>query len=351
MSIEDSGVASGSDAAADLGVEQSVIDNINATFSEADPGELEPVGQEAEAAPTPDRSKANRQEQAEELEQEGTEGETSEEGKVEEEPADETPADEQVIDAAVEPLDPNLRFAAQQFGWTDDKIDALHAANPEMAVGTFQNLLSAFQNLSRQQLVPQAQNPAAQAAAAQQQQSKFEKLIGNLKQFEEVNGEPLGEMLRILHEEVYQPLRQIQAEYQVQKQQAVAAEATTTTGSLSEKFPDFYGKDDKLTLVHQQNRASLYQIADQLRSGAHQQGKDMSVRDAINRAHLIVTADMRVAEGRKQVAAQVTKRSKSITARPTQRVNPKSAGVSKGDGAAMEAYVRRATELGISADE
>lgn len=358
MSIEDAGVAGNEGTDLSNEVPQAITDKFNEIFSNSDVTDDEPAGAEPEKPQFPTKAsqaKAAR-EQTDELKQEGLEDEDGVEPEAEtvaDPVEEEAPAEEAGEQAFTEPLDPNLRFAAQQFGWTDDKIDKLYAADPEMAAMTFTNLLGAFTNLSRQGGLNPAQQPASQlpnpAAQLQQQaqQSKFLSLIGNLKEFTEANGEPLGDMLKALHEEVYQPLMAMRAEYAVAKQQQIAAEASTTTTSLSDKFPDFYGKGEQQTLVHKQNLNMLYQWADRIRAGAADQGREMSVKDAINKAHLILTADKRVAEGRQQVRSQVQKRAKSITARPTQRVNPRGAGVSKGDNAAAEAYSRRAQELGI----
>lgn len=358
MSIEDAGVAG--NEGTDLGTEvpQAVQDKFDEVFSNADADSAETGVETSQSfqASTPSRAAAVAKEQRDELVQEGLETEDGvqedEAGTTEGQASEDAGQPTEPVQEAT-PLDPDLRFAAQQFGWTDDKIDKLYAADPEMATSTFTNLLGAFTNLSRQMGPTPAQppasqlpNPAAQLQQAQQQ-SKFQQIVSGLKTFSEQNGDDLGGLVQALNEEVYQPLLRLQAEAAVQKQQAIAAEATTVTGSLAEKHGEFYGKGEKLTLVQQQNRSMLYQWADRLRAGSDMQGKVMSVKDAIHQAHLILTADRRVAEGRQQVRQQVQKRSKQITARPTQRVNPRGAGVSKGENQAAEAYARRAQELGI----
>lgn len=358
MSIEDSGVAGNDGTDLSNDVPQAITDKFNEIFSNEDvasnPIEAEPAKPQF---PTKASQAKAKREQTDELKQEGLEDEDGLEPEAVEPDADAATDEDAPVEEEVQadPLDPNLRFAAEQFGWTAEAIDKLYAADPEMATATFTNLLGAFQNLSRQmngggnpagQPASQLPNPAAQLQQ-QAQQSKFLSMISNLKEFSEVNGEPMGELLKALHEEVYQPLKQIQADYAVAKQQAVAAEAMTVTDNLAGKFKDFYGQGERLTLVQQQNRSLLYQYADRQRAGASQQGREMSVKDALNQAHLILTADRRVAEGRQQVRSQVQKRSKSITARPTQRVNPRGAGTSKGESQAAEAYSRRAQELGI----
>jgi hypothetical protein len=341
-------------------VPQAVLDTIAAVF-EGKSDDLESTGEETVSVPAREvsRRQAVAKEQKDELVQEGLEDADSLEAPAEdaaegEQTADE-PAEESAEGEATEPvvdLDPNLRFAAQHVGGlSDDDINEFYQQNPTLATRVFENYLSAFSAMSRQSGMLPATSPQQTPAPAAQRQaqttSNIDKILGNLKEFAEVNGEPLADFVKALHEEAIVPLRQMQAELAVAKQQAVAAEATNSTEKLAETFSDVYGKGEKVNLLQKTNRQKLYEVADQLRSGAYQQGHEMSVKDAINRAHLIVTADKQVAAGRKQVQQQVQKRAKQITARPTHRMKPSSPGNAKGETTAAEAYRQRATELGI----
>ena len=81
-------------------------------------------------------------------------------------------------------------------------------------------------------------------------------------------------------------------------------------------------------------------MADQIRAGAQSQGVDMSIREALNRAHLIATADLAKQTARREVQAAVKKRSTQLTQRPTGRKTKTAvAGVTsrKGDEAALAA--------------
>lgn len=365
MSIEDAGVAdsiAGSVEASD-DVPQAVLDHIEETFA-GKSDSLEQTGNETVSVPAKEiarRETVKKEQQSELVEQglasedagvdpdaeptetEAAGDETAEEGA---EQAGEEPAGEPIPD-----LDPNLRFAAQHVGGLkDEEINELYQQNPTLASRIFENYLSAFSAMSRQTGLLPTQSPQPVQQATQRPQaptSKIDQLIANIKEFSETNGEPLGEFVQALHNEVIAPFRQMQAELMVQKQQMIAAEATNTTNALAEKFSDVYGQGDKLNLMQQTNRQKLYEVADQLRTGAYQQGHEMSVKDAINRAHLIITADKQVAFGRQQVQKQIQKRSRQITARPTQRVKPTAPGQAKGELTAVEAYRQRAAELGM----
>lgn len=354
--IEDMGVAGNSSTEPVAEASPELISHIEEVFSRDDGNSAEDTTAADVAAERPAvsaketaRRASVAQEEKDELEQEGVleDGETVEpEAEVETGEDVAIPAEEAAVESAV---DPNHRFAAQQFGWTDEQIDSFAKANPELAASTFTNLLGAFTNLSRQAMPATAQRLPQQQQTTQPQApvSRLDTLYANLKNFAEENGDTMVEqLLKPLHEEVIIPFRQIQAELAVAKTQAVRSEVNTVVADLAKQFPTVYGSE-KTTLVQQQTRQQLYQMADQFRAGANLQGKEMSVSDALKRAHLVLTADQRIAEGRKQVVQQVQKRNKSITARPTQRRTPSAMGVSKGNDAAAEAYERRAHELGI----
>lgn len=255
------------------------------------------------------------------------------------------------------PLHPNLRYVAQYYGLTDDEIDEQYAANPTLAERVFGKMLTAFtaQTQSRQSppgILPVGTGPQAQAAP-QPQPSELEKLFARQKEFSDANGEQLGQFLGHLKKELYDPFQQakaqlatMQAQYVIQQRNAIAAEATSVTNELAKQFPTVYGESpEKANLFHQQTRQALYTTADQIRSGAYAQGKEISVANALRQAHLIVTADQRDRQVRDTVRTQVQRRSRQITARPTQR--SRSSPASNADAAAVAAYEQRAAELGI----
>jgi hypothetical protein len=305
-----------------------------------------------------------RQEEREELEQEGLEspdaaGDTpvveteqpAEEAAVVEETVAETPAE-----PAAAGLDPNLRLVAQSFGWTDAKIDALLAADRELAEQTFTQLADAYTNLSRQftgtpasPVAPATQDPAT-ATQSQAPASGLDALYANLESFADANGEELVEkFLKPLQAEVIQPLRQMQASMEASYRQQVANEAQTAITRLAGDFGSLYGAGNQRSAEQQAQVTKLATLADQVRAGAKMQGQELSVTEAINRAHLILSADLRVAEGRKQVTAQVQKRAKTITARPTMR-RQVAAVAAKGDEAAAGAVGAFWANLGEDAE-
>lgn len=310
------------------------------------------------------RKEVNKTQQAEELEQEGLvspdepdgvedPGSTPETTEQAEGEATETPAGE-TAEAEASSIDPFHKWAAQQSGWTPEQISRLEKADPELAAQTFAGVANAYTALSRQainQVVPgtAGNSPEIAAAQASNPTPKLDKIVAGLTEFAEANGEDLAGLVRALNEELITPYKASLARQQVVEQKAQAAEANNTFAAVSKEFPDFYGKGNP-NPVQQDRIQTLARLADQIRSGAKQQGREVSIADCVKQAHAVLTTDLRVANARKQVASQVQKRSKTISARPTQRTLPARSGppsVAK----AIAAFELKAAELGVSEND
>lgn len=240
-------------------------------------------------------------------------------------------------------LDPTLRRAAQQFGWDDEAIDAFVAANPEMGVATFQRLADTFGNLSSQftgqspQVAP-APTQAPQQAPQSPAVSGLDKLFSEegLQAFADANGDDLVEtFLKPFKSEVYEPLKAMQASAEAAERQALANEAQTAIARLGSDYASLYGGATR-TPEQQQAVNQLAAVADQLRAGARLQGQELSVTAAIDRAHLILSAEQRKADGRKEVQKSVQSRAKSLTSKPTMR-RSKATEAKPGDSSAAAA--------------
>lgn len=89
------------------------------------------------------------------------------------------------------------------------------------------------------------------------------------------------------------------------------------------EYEDVYGKVEKdskdwddLTQGQIKKRWSLVEQANLILLGAQQQGMEMPMDEAFERAHLLVTEDVREQTIRKQIKAKAVKRAKSITFEP-----------------------------------
>lgn len=352
------------------------FENVFSNLSADDKAEIAEAGGEGEQTETPvqsadqiargkNRRNLAAKEQADELEEEGlvTADDPDGEGtaaKAEEEKTDEEIAAEKAAETPAEEdkIDPSLRMAANEMGWTDDKINRLYKADPELALETLNTLADTYTNLSQQYLtIPGSQQaagtPAVTAPLAQKQgpTSQLDTFYTQIEAFAETNGQELANFAKALKSELIDPVREILAANEVRSKDLSATEARATVTTLGEKFPQFYGADDKaLSQVEQNNRAYLAQVADQLRAGAKAQGKELSIKDALQRAHLVATAKVRDQIVRKQISGQVQTRQRGMTAKPTQRRDPKLTG-GRSVANATEAVSRKMAELGIEDNE
>lgn len=307
-----------------------------------------------------DRNRQARLEQQEELREEGLEtpeNDATEEGKPTEKVAKETKVESKAVAAETQAetpadIDPTLRyFAEAELGWSKEKIDRLVKADLEIASETLTSLAENYTNLSRQYL------PGTQAAPGTQVQPpaqnvvepltpRLDQFYSALNDFKEVHGDELGEFADALKAELIEPVKAMFAANMVQQQELNKTEARQTFTTLTEKFPEMYGTADKpLTPEQMEFKKQLGQLADDLRIAAKAKGIDLSPRKALNQAHLSVSAPFRNQIVRKGIKEQVHKRQNAITARPTQRLVPATAGKSK--EAAEEAVARFAADRGI----
>lgn len=264
----------------------------------------------------------------EEIEEEGKEKEASEEEVSEDE--DLTP--EEATEKArrqdiLDKFDPNLKQIAKDLGaWSQNDIDDFIVSNPVLARITFAKISDGYNALS-QQYARGAQAPAQapqQNAATNPSTSVLDDLLSDpkkLAQLQEVAGSELTE--GFIKPMLAERARQIEDRAfidDLRKESFVRDINETFTAFGVNGFSDFYGKNGEVNEKQQQNRFAVGQLADQIRTGAKAQNVSMTVREALQRAHLIATADTQKAQARREVQKQVQSRSRQITARPTARV-------------------------------
>lgn len=353
--------------------EQNIQDALDRFFGKASPEELgESEGQEDEE-PRQNvsyRRKEQKRQEAEELEEEGLEDEdksnqdepepVEDAEQAKDEPEDAPPAPVAKNEQKKKDIDPSLRFfAEQELGWSKERLDRLVAADPELAEETIRSLADDSLNLSRQFLSrpgPQVApgTPASVEPPAQQSPtSKLDEFYSNLEAFAESNGQELADVFKLLKAEVIDPVREMIAANEQRAQELERTEARTHFGTIASKFAGLYGDPEgpstALSEEQQRARALLAQTADELRAGAKLAGREMSVKAALNKAHLLVSREYAAGQVRKEIKEQVQRRSNAITARPTQRRNPATAAP-RSRAAAEEALARLAAERGIEWD-
>jgi hypothetical protein len=261
-------------------------------------------------------------------------------------------------------LNPALRHAAKRTGWSDEEIVEAVRSNPELAERQFARLHASLNDLSARfamagrQAQQQQQMPGQQPQQQQQRQMDPSSLLASLfgNDFSARMGERYGEtfvddVLKPLHEHVLQPFVQMQQFVIAQQQAAIAQEVTNAMVPLLDELPDFYGAS-KGQISNEQalNRQQVLQLADQIRTGSLIQGQPMSLADAIHHAHLMAASDHLQTIERKKLTQQVQKRSRGITARPSQRQTPPrpgQPGAERSEKNAVEAVGQAMAELGL----
>jgi hypothetical protein len=255
-----------------------------------------------------------------------------------------------------------LRQAAKRAGWSDAEIAEFAQANPEMAEKTFQRLHSTQNDLTARyaRLGQQAhqdgngqQPPAGRQGSGRQNASQntgggdlLTELYGD--QMEALTAKYGEDFVDEVLKPLTGPLEQAMTFVREQQQAVLMAEVDAFWKSQAGEFSDLYGDAGKTPTAQQMDaRDNVALLADQIRSGAASQGIQMTVSEALERAHLVASAERLQELERKRLTSKVKKRSAQITARPTQRQRMAASTGKKSEQAAIEAYQQRAAELGL----
>ena len=244
--------------------------------------------------------------------------------------------------------------AAEHDGWKPEDIKGFFEADPERALVTFQNIYTSmnraskeFANLGR----IKAEQTRKQVEDTAKVDDKIEiKDFVNIEKLKEdyedtalIDGvvKPLNEALKQVSQEIkslksqksssaddiaFAKTDQIAA---TQRAEATAKQADMKlieqffTAEDMKSYKDFYGTIgmgqifQDLQPGQQKNRYEMLQIADQMVVGNAIQGIELSVPDALLRAHLLVTESIREKVIREEIKSSLTKRNKGLTLRPS----------------------------------
>ena len=244
--------------------------------------------------------------------------------------------------------------AAEHDGWKPEDIKGFFEADPERALVTFQNIYNSmnrasrdFANLGR----IKAEQTRKQVEDTTKADDKIEIKdfidIAKLKEDYEdtalIDGvvKPLNDALKQVTQEIkslksqksssaddvaFAKSDQIAA---TQRAEVTAKQADMKlidgffTAEDMKSYKDFYGVIgmgqifQDLQPGQQKNRYEMLQIADQMIAGYAMQGTELSVNDALLRAHLLVTEPIREKVIREEIKSSLTKRNKGLTLRPS----------------------------------
>lgn len=245
--------------------------------------------------------------------------------------------------------------AAVHQGWKPEEIKEFLKANPEVANRTFAKMYDDTNKMSRefanigrakQELSKKGTVSAATVVESPEKKSEFKEIdIEKLRK--DYDNDPVIEIVAQQQKQVKALLDQVQkttkepdqpvkdeATIRASIQEEAALEqqiVTFFTGNDLKMYNDFYGalpkdaKDwDTLTQDQKVNRWNVLQMADQMLIGATSQGRDMGVDEALTLAHLSVSEPMREKVIRDKIKANVVKRNKGLSLKPSSGKKPES---------------------------
>lgn len=261
-----------------------------------------------------------------------------------EESDDSTPDDKDKEKETERMPDAYLR-AAVHSGWGQEDVEKLYEANPEMALKTFENLYNSTNKASREWAALGRARQEAEIKGPEPE--KVDKLeygsldIATLKKefdidpaiermLEGVNArdQKLTDALNSLQEEkVVSDPKKVERAAQSYDVAAEAANEQQINNFFStdpmKPYGKFYGELkfgetwEDLPAGHKRNRYAVYTAADQMLAGASMQGYQMSLPDALEKAHLLVTENVREEVIRAEIKSTAAKRQKSMVMRPS----------------------------------
>lgn len=256
--------------------------------------------------------------------------------------------------------------AAEHDGWKPEDIKGFFEADPERALVTFQNIYNSMNRASRD-FANLGRIKAEQVRQQTEDTTKTDDKV-EIKDFvdveklkEEYGDNPLIDVVKPLNDalkQISQEVKSLKSQKspsaddiafaksdQIAATQRAEATAEQADTKLIEQFfnaedmksyNDFYGVlkmgqiPQDLQPGQQKNRYEVLQTADQMIVGNAMQGTELSVNDALLRAHLLVTEPIREKVIREEIKSSLVKRNKGLTLRPS--AGKKSAAAVSEDG-------------------
>ncbi len=241
--------------------------------------------------------------------------------------------------------------AAIHCKWSQEDIEELVKVNPVLAKKTCAKFLEGTNDLSKKfselgKAQVEKKEPESKVEpkpelkpekktidfTALEKEYEGDPIVGVLKQFEERNNALADEVETLRSSGSLNESKVDKA--QVQEDAAIAQQIDGFFNRPDVvEYENVYGKIEKdskdwdeLTQGQVKKRWSLVEQANLILLGAQQQGMEMPMGEAFERAHLLVTEDVREQTIRKQIKAKAVKRDKSITFEPNSSVKVANSG-------------------------
>lgn len=240
--------------------------------------------------------------------------------------------------------------AAIHLGWSEEEIKELEQANPGLAKKTCAKALESTNNLSKKfselgkanstkkeepEPAPQPKpEPKSKSIDFTTLEKEYENdpIVGVLKQVVEQNQALADEVNTLRTNNTHSDNKISQAQAQEDAAIAQQIDVFFVRPDIVE-YKDVYGevpKDSKdwdaLTQGQIKKRWAVVEQANLILLGAKQQGMDMPLDEAFERAHLLVTEDVREQTIRNKIKKEAVKRSKAVTFEPTDANKPLKTG-------------------------
>lgn len=321
-------------------------------------------------------TEAGREDAAEEDDDEGAEAPAKSKPDASEAAADTEDDDDGEPTSPYGSVEPRLVNAAKRRGWSDDRIRRLVKADEDLAIDTFEQLLEDANNLTREyaaigrqvqsangqtppppqdqagdpgqpaqdqqtpygqgQLpVQQGQQPQAGQVPQGQAQQNGQQQGGLLPKFqfqeEQTQGLDEGFTQSILQpiqehmDRIGQVLNNVVAGHdrfiQERQEEILYQQIDSYFDKLSGDFGDLYGKGARSELPKEtlENRRRVVREADAIRYGAMAQGRNLSVSEALEMAHNLVSSPHRDQAARRKITDGLNKRQSQVTLQPTNK--------------------------------
>lgn len=294
----------------------------------------------------------------------GDTGETPQDDVETDETAGETekPEDENADGFTLNPL---LMQAAKRSGLDDSEIQEFVKTDPNLAVKTFTRLAQSFNNLSAQfaqlgqqhlsqtgesTLVPTGVKTPPPSGNGHDAQMDFLRELYGEERLREFSDRYDEQFVDTVLKPLVRPIEALHQQSQSNQRDQVVGHIRQFFNGLTDDFHGLYGKQgEQLSDEQRGNREKLAMLADQIRTGASLQRIDMTVPEALRQANQMFAMEHISALERKRLTKAVQKRSQQRTHKPSHsdRVNSKGASAPRSTQSAIEAYAKKAREIGF----
>ncbi len=297
-----------------------VLNGVESSEEQAEEKESTPKEKAEEKESTPGSKEEVKEEEAKEEEEEEEEEEEVKEEEAKKEKAEEGKEEVTLNDAY-------YRAAVHQ-GWEPEDIKEFFEANPELAVKTFakihestNKLSSEFARLGRVQ--PNKEQESKTATEANKAKAGDDSDLAALKE-QYGDDSAVAKMFQNMQTKL-DAITKSEPEPQQQEQEEIDP---IILGRI-EKFwidpamkpyAEFYGegKDEaKLTIGQSDNRYKVLETADSIVLGCQSQGRKITLEQAMESAHLLVSESVREGAIRKELTTKIKKRAKGVTLKPS----------------------------------